>query len=141
MRQGSGWTWRHRTRGLPREDPPLQKARKLDRLSDKDMVALQRQPDRSGLAQPIRRDFAARLPPHKYVDHTHSTAILAIADQAESGDERKDIRKPLASCRMSCRASLCQSRRESSNKIGRRGLILDKHGISRSADRAEAMAG
>jgi rhamnose utilization protein RhaD (predicted bifunctional aldolase and dehydrogenase)/NAD(P)-dependent dehydrogenase (short-subunit alcohol dehydrogenase family) len=85
--KGSGWDMGAiEPAGLPAvKIAPLQKARKLDRLSDKDMVALQRanliDPDSPN---PSVETLLHAFLPHKYVDHTHSTAILALADQAES---------------------------------------------------------
>jgi rhamnose utilization protein RhaD (predicted bifunctional aldolase and dehydrogenase)/NAD(P)-dependent dehydrogenase (short-subunit alcohol dehydrogenase family) len=85
--KGSGWDMGAiEPAGLPAvKIAPLLKARNLDRLSDKDMVTLQRanliDPDSPN---PSVETLLHAFLPHKYVDHTHSTAILAIADQAES---------------------------------------------------------
>jgi rhamnose utilization protein RhaD (predicted bifunctional aldolase and dehydrogenase)/NAD(P)-dependent dehydrogenase (short-subunit alcohol dehydrogenase family) len=85
--KGSGWDMGViEPAGLPAVKlAPLLKARKLARLSDKDMVTLQRanllDPD---APNPSVETLLHAFLPHKFVDHTHSTAILAIADQRES---------------------------------------------------------
>src|SRR3984957_15747957 len=85
--KGSGWDMGViEPAGLPAVKlAPLLKARKLPRLSDKDMVTLQRanllDPD---APNPSVETLLHAFLPHKLVDHTHSTAILAIADQRES---------------------------------------------------------
>lgn len=85
--KGSGWDMGTiEPAGLPAVKlQPLLKARALPRLSDEDMVALQRanliDP---GAPNPSVEALLHAFIPHKFVDHTHSTAILAIADQAES---------------------------------------------------------
>jgi rhamnose utilization protein RhaD (predicted bifunctional aldolase and dehydrogenase)/NAD(P)-dependent dehydrogenase (short-subunit alcohol dehydrogenase family) len=85
--KGSGWDMGViEPAGLPAvKIAPLLKARKLDRLSDEDMVTLQR----ANLVDPASPNPSVEallhaFLPHKFVDHTHSTAILAIADQRES---------------------------------------------------------
>jgi rhamnose utilization protein RhaD (predicted bifunctional aldolase and dehydrogenase)/NAD(P)-dependent dehydrogenase (short-subunit alcohol dehydrogenase family) len=64
---------------------PLMKLRALNRLSDEDMVAAQRQllldP---GAPNPSVETLLHAFIPDKFVDHTHSTAILALADQPEA---------------------------------------------------------
>ncbi|HEY9216170.1 MAG TPA: bifunctional aldolase/short-chain dehydrogenase [Ancylobacter sp.] len=118
----------------------LLKARALDALSDEDMVTLQR----ANLIDPASPNPSVEallhaFLPAKFVDHTHSTAILSIVDQANSNE-------------------LCQ--RVFGNKLGFvpyimpgfqlakaaaevydadpsvEGLILDKHGIFTFADQA-----
>ena len=87
--KGSGWDMGDiEPEGLPAVKlGPLLQARKLPALSDEDMVALQR----SNLIDPaspnpsVETLLHAYLP-HKYVDHTHSTAILAVTNQ-ENGEE------------------------------------------------------
>ena len=85
--KGSGWDMGIiEPAGLPAvKIAPLLKARKLSKLSDEDMVTLQR----ANLIDPASPNPSVEallhaFIPHKFVDHTHSTAILAIADQAES---------------------------------------------------------
>lgn len=85
--KGSGWDMGTiEPAGLPAvKIASLLKSRKLDRLSDEDMVTLLRANliDPSAPNPSVEALLHAFIP-HKFVDHTHSTAILAIADQAES---------------------------------------------------------
>ena len=85
--KGSGWDMGTiEPPGLPAvKIASLLKSRKLDRLSDEDMVTLLRANliDPSAPNPSVEALLHAFIP-HKFVDHTHSTAILAIADQAES---------------------------------------------------------
>lgn len=85
--KGSGWDMGViEPPGLPAVKlDPLLKARKLNSLSDEDMVALQRANliDPSSPNPSVETLLHAFLP-HTFVDHTHSTAILAIVDQANS---------------------------------------------------------
>ncbi|HLH49854.1 MAG TPA: bifunctional aldolase/short-chain dehydrogenase [Roseiarcus sp.] len=85
--KGSGWDMAViEPAGLPAVKlKPLLKARALDRLSDEDMVALQRANliDPSSPNPSVETLLHAFLP-HKFVDHTHSTAILSIVDQEDS---------------------------------------------------------
>jgi rhamnose utilization protein RhaD (predicted bifunctional aldolase and dehydrogenase)/NAD(P)-dependent dehydrogenase (short-subunit alcohol dehydrogenase family) len=85
--KGSGWDMGTiEPAGLPAVKlAPLLKARALDALSDEDMVALQRgnliDP---GAPNPSVETLLHAFLPHRFVDHTHSTAILALVDQDES---------------------------------------------------------
>jgi rhamnose utilization protein RhaD (predicted bifunctional aldolase and dehydrogenase)/NAD(P)-dependent dehydrogenase (short-subunit alcohol dehydrogenase family) len=85
--KGSGWDMAViEPRGLPAVKlGALLKARGLGRLSDEDMVALQRANliDPSSPNPSVETLLHAFLP-HKFVDHTHSTAILALVDQPDS---------------------------------------------------------
>ncbi|QFY63755.1 bifunctional aldolase/short-chain dehydrogenase (plasmid) [Rhizobium grahamii] len=85
--KGSGWDMGTiEPPGLPAvKMGPLLKSRKFEKLSDEDMVTLLR----ANLMDPAAPNPSVEallhaFLPHKFVDHTHSTAILAIADQAES---------------------------------------------------------
>ena len=85
--KGSGWDMGViEPQGLPAVKlAPLLKARALAVLSDEDMVALQRANliDPSSPNPSVETLLHAFLP-HKFVDHTHSTAILALVDQENS---------------------------------------------------------
>ena len=100
--KGSGWDMAViEPQGLPAVKlGALLKARNLDRLSDEDMVALQRANliDPSSPNPSVETLLHAFLP-HKFVDHTHSTAILAIVDQPDS--------EPLTRQRLRQGAGLC----------------------------------
>jgi rhamnose utilization protein RhaD (predicted bifunctional aldolase and dehydrogenase) len=72
--------------GLPAVKMKPLSRRALDRLSDEDMVTLQRANliDPAASPNPSVETLLHAFLPHKFVDHTHSTAILAIADQAKA---------------------------------------------------------
>jgi rhamnose utilization protein RhaD (predicted bifunctional aldolase and dehydrogenase)/NAD(P)-dependent dehydrogenase (short-subunit alcohol dehydrogenase family) len=140
--KGSGWDMGIiEPAGLPAVKlAPLLKARQFDRLSDKDMVTLQRanliDPD---APNPSVETLLHAFLPHKFVDHTHSTAILAIADQRESRAMSRD----LFGAKMGfvpyvmpgfalAKAAADIFDRDPSVE----GLILDKHGIFTFGDSA-----
>src|SRR5436309_6606109 len=84
--KGSGWDMGTiEPPGLPavRLDP-LRKLRARAALTDEDMVRLQRANliDPSAPNPSVETLLHAFLP-HKFVDHTHSTAVLSLTDQAE----------------------------------------------------------
>ena len=87
--KGSGWDLGNiEPAGLPAVRlEPLRRLRAREQLSDEEMVAFQR----TNLLDPaapnpsVETLFHAFLP-HKFVDHTHSTAILSLTDQP-NGEE------------------------------------------------------
>lgn len=84
--KGSGWDLGNiQAAGMPgvRMDALLQ-LRRLDALSDEDMVNIQRSAliDSSAPNPSVETLLHAWLP-HKYVDHTHATPFLALADLPE----------------------------------------------------------
>jgi rhamnose utilization protein RhaD (predicted bifunctional aldolase and dehydrogenase)/NAD(P)-dependent dehydrogenase (short-subunit alcohol dehydrogenase family) len=85
--KGSGWdlaTIEPEGHPAVRLDP-LFRLRQLDALSDEDMVNVQRQNmlDSAGPNPSVETLLHAYIP-HKFVDHTHSTTSIAIADQADA---------------------------------------------------------
>jgi rhamnose utilization protein RhaD (predicted bifunctional aldolase and dehydrogenase)/NAD(P)-dependent dehydrogenase (short-subunit alcohol dehydrogenase family) len=82
--KGSGWDMGDiEPAGLPAVRlKPLLKLRERDRLSDEDMVRYQRanllDP---GAPNPSVETLLHAFLPQKFVDHTHSTAVLSVADQ------------------------------------------------------------
>ncbi|MBM3567967.1 MAG: bifunctional aldolase/short-chain dehydrogenase [Alphaproteobacteria bacterium] len=84
--KGSGWDMGTiEAPGLPAlRLEPLRKALKLDKMSDEDMVAWQRNCllDPAAPNPSVETLLHAGLP-HKFVDHTHANAVLAISDQPE----------------------------------------------------------
>ena len=71
---------------------PLTKLRALNRLSDEDMVLAQRQLLLNPSApNPSVETLLHAFIPDKFVDHTHSTAVLALADQPDSEAIFRDI--------------------------------------------------
>lgn len=87
--KGSGWDMGNiEPRGLPalRHDDLLE-LRALDRLSDEDMVNFQRGCllDATSPNPSVETLLHAFLP-HKFIDHTHSTAVLAVTDQPDGAE-------------------------------------------------------
>ena len=85
--KGSGWDMAQiEPAGLPAVRlAPLRKARSLSVLSDVEMVAILR----SNLLDPAAptpsvETLLHAFLPHKFVDHTHSSAVLSIANQPDS---------------------------------------------------------
>ena len=133
--KGSGWDMGTiEPPGLPavRLDA-LRKTRSRAALSDEDMVRLQRANliDPSSPNPSVETLLHAFLP-HKFVDHTHATAVLGIVDQPDSRaicDEIYDGRMGFVRYIMPG-FGLAQ---EAADVFGENtkveGLILDKHGI------------
>ena len=84
--KGSGWDMATiEPPGLPAVRlEPLRKLRARDVLADEDMVRLQRANliDPSAPNPSVETLLHAFLP-HKFVDHTHSTAVLSLTDQPD----------------------------------------------------------
>jgi rhamnose utilization protein RhaD (predicted bifunctional aldolase and dehydrogenase)/NAD(P)-dependent dehydrogenase (short-subunit alcohol dehydrogenase family) len=140
--KGSGWDMAViEPQGLPAvKMSALLKARGLDKLSDEDMVALQRSNliDPSSPNPSVETLLHAFLP-HKFVDHTHSTAILAIVDQEDS----KPLIKAVFGDKMGYvpyikpgfdLAKVAADVYDADPSV--EGLILDKHGIFTFGDDA-----
>jgi rhamnose utilization protein RhaD (predicted bifunctional aldolase and dehydrogenase)/NAD(P)-dependent dehydrogenase (short-subunit alcohol dehydrogenase family) len=84
--KGSGWDMAAiEPAGLPAVKlEPLRRLKPLSRLSDEDMVNYQRiNLLDSSAPNPSVETLLHAFLPHKYVDHTHSTAVLALTDQPE----------------------------------------------------------
>ena len=84
--KGSGWDMGNiEPAGLPAVRlAPLRKLRALDRLSDEDMVNYQRINLLDSTApNPSVETLLHAFLPHKFIDHTHSTAVLALTDQPD----------------------------------------------------------
>jgi rhamnose utilization protein RhaD (predicted bifunctional aldolase and dehydrogenase)/NAD(P)-dependent dehydrogenase (short-subunit alcohol dehydrogenase family) len=63
---------------------PLLKLRRLERLSDEDMVDFQRgNLLASSSPNPSVETLLHAFLPHKFIDHTHSTAVLSLTDQPD----------------------------------------------------------
>jgi rhamnose utilization protein RhaD (predicted bifunctional aldolase and dehydrogenase)/NAD(P)-dependent dehydrogenase (short-subunit alcohol dehydrogenase family) len=85
--KGSGWDMGViEPAGLPAVRlEPLRKLRKLDKLSDEDMVNFQRiNLLDSGAPNPSVETLLHAFLPHKFIDHVHSTAVLALTDQPDN---------------------------------------------------------
>ncbi len=121
---------------------PVLKARALQSLSDEDMVSLQRANliDPSSPNPSVETLLHAFLP-HKFVDHTHSTAVLAIVDQ---GDDSEALIRKVFGPKMGYVPyikpgfDLAKAAAEIYDQDPSvEGLILDKHGIFTFAETAK----
>ena len=87
--KGSGWDLGNiEPAGLPavRLDPLL-RLEALEKLSDEDMVNVQRGNLLDSAApNPSVETLLHAFLPHKFIDHTHSTAILSVSDQPDGED-------------------------------------------------------
>jgi rhamnose utilization protein RhaD (predicted bifunctional aldolase and dehydrogenase)/NAD(P)-dependent dehydrogenase (short-subunit alcohol dehydrogenase family) len=92
--KGSGWDMAAiEPAGLPAVRlAPLRKLREREALSDEEMVRVQRanllDP---GAPNPSVETLLHAFLPHKYVDHTHSTAVLSLADQPDAAERCADL--------------------------------------------------
>src|SRR5579883_2901362 len=84
--KGSGWDMGSiEPQGLPAVRlAPLKRLRALARLSDEDMVNFQRVNLLDSTApNPSVETLLHAFLPHKFIDHTHATAVLALTDQPD----------------------------------------------------------
>ena len=92
--KGSGWDMAAiEPAGLPAVRlAPLRKLREREALSDEEMVRVLRanllDP---GAPTPSVETLLHAFLPHKYVDHTHSTAVLSLADQPDAAERCADL--------------------------------------------------
>ena len=112
---------------------PLRKLRKLDDLSDEDMVRVQR----AYLLDPLAPDPSVEFllhafMPHKYVDHTHANAVLALIDQPNGAELAREVYGGRLGLVPYDRPGFGLARKaadvlDATPEV--EGLILDKHGI------------
>src|ERR1051325_670151 len=92
--KGSGWDMGNiEPQGLPAVRlAELRRLRALPKLSDEDMVNFQRINllDSSAPNPSVEALLHAFLP-HKFVDHTHATAVLALTDQPEGEKLSREV--------------------------------------------------
>ncbi len=133
--KGSGWDMGDiEPPGLPavRLDA-IRRLRKLKKLSDEDMVNAQRSALLDSAApNPSVETLLHAFLPHKFVDHTHSDAVLAVTDQPDGDRISRDIwgdRVALVPYIMPGfdLAQACVTAWEKNPDV--EGLILLKHGI------------
>jgi rhamnose utilization protein RhaD (predicted bifunctional aldolase and dehydrogenase)/NAD(P)-dependent dehydrogenase (short-subunit alcohol dehydrogenase family) len=92
--KGSGWDMAAiEPAGLPAVRlAPLRKLRQRAALDDEEMVRVQRanliDP---GAPNPSVETLLHAFLPHKYVDHTHSTAVLSLTDQPDAATRCTDL--------------------------------------------------
>ena len=87
--KGSGWDMASiEPAGLPAVRlAPLRELRAFETLSDEEIVNLQRlNLLDSGAPNPSVETLLHAFLPHKFVDHSHATAVLAITDQADGAE-------------------------------------------------------
>src|SRR5882762_7887778 len=92
--KGSGWDMGNiEPQGLPSVRlAPLRRLRALDKLSDEDMVNFQRINLLDSTApNPSVETLLHAFLPHKFIDHTHSTAVLALTDQPDGEKTAREI--------------------------------------------------
>jgi rhamnose utilization protein RhaD (predicted bifunctional aldolase and dehydrogenase)/NAD(P)-dependent dehydrogenase (short-subunit alcohol dehydrogenase family) len=140
--KGSGWDMGViEPAGLPAVKlAPLLKARALDKLSDEDMVALQR----ANLIDPASPNPSVEtllhaFLPHKFVDHTHSTAILGLVDQQDSEPICREVFGSKMGFVPYIKPGFDLAKAAADiydGNPGVEGLILDKHGIFTFGDNA-----
>lgn len=140
--KGSGWDLAEiEPEGLPAVRlAPIRELRALRRLTDEDMVNVQRSNLLNASApNPSVETLLHAFLPHKFVDHTHSTAVLAVSDQP-NGDV---ICRKLYGKRMGyvpyimpgfALAKKAAEVFEEDSSV--EGLILEKHGIFTFGDTA-----
>jgi rhamnulose-1-phosphate aldolase/alcohol dehydrogenase len=92
--KGSGWDMGTiEPPGLPAVRlAPLRKLRALEALSDEDMVRVQRANLLDPMApNPSVETLLHAFVPHKFVDHTHATAVLSLIDQPNGADLCREV--------------------------------------------------
>jgi rhamnose utilization protein RhaD (predicted bifunctional aldolase and dehydrogenase)/NAD(P)-dependent dehydrogenase (short-subunit alcohol dehydrogenase family) len=95
--KGSGWDMANiEPPGLPAVRlAPIRKLRERAALSDEDMVKIQRanllDP---GAPNPSVETLLHAFLPHKFIDHTHATAVLSLADQPDAAERCADLYGP-----------------------------------------------
>ncbi|MFN3349153.1 bifunctional aldolase/short-chain dehydrogenase [Pseudorhodoplanes sp.] len=133
--KGSGWDMDEiEPAGLPavRLDN-LRKARAREALSDEDMVALQRVNLIDPMApNPSVETLLHAFLPHRFVDHTHATAVLGLVDQEDSRALCEEVYGPRMGFVRYIMPGFALAK-EAANVFDAdpavEGLILDKHGI------------
>lgn len=92
--KGSGWDMGNiEPAGLPAvRRAPLMRLRQLAALSDEDMVNVQRANllD-SNAPNPSVETLLHAFLPHKFIDHTHATAVLSLIDQPDGAERAAEL--------------------------------------------------
>src|SRR5215471_1689083 len=133
--KGSGWDMATiESRGLPAVRlAPLLKLSELETLSDDDMVAVQRGNLLDGDApNPSVETLLHAFIPHKFVDHTHANAVLALCDRPDGISLCRKIYGPRAAIVpyvMPAFALALKAKEVFEANPQCEGLILHKHGI------------
>jgi len=145
--KGSGWDMGTiEAPGLPAVRlKPLQELHGLQALSDEDMVNVQRANLLDSKApNPSVETLLHAFLPHKFIDHTHSNAVLALTDQPDGADLAADLygkRAALVPYVMPGFALAKKCSEVSKANPDVEGLILLKHGIFSMGATAEEAYG
>jgi rhamnose utilization protein RhaD (predicted bifunctional aldolase and dehydrogenase)/NAD(P)-dependent dehydrogenase (short-subunit alcohol dehydrogenase family) len=141
--KGSGWDMAAiEPAGLPAVRlGPLRKLRRREALSDEDMVRVQRanllDP---GSPNPSVETLLHAFLPHKFIDHTHATAVLSLADQPDAAARCTDLydgRLGLVPYIMPGFLLAKKAAEIFEEDTAVEGLVLLKHGIFTFGDSAE----
>jgi rhamnose utilization protein RhaD (predicted bifunctional aldolase and dehydrogenase)/NAD(P)-dependent dehydrogenase (short-subunit alcohol dehydrogenase family) len=140
--KGSGWDMAAiEPPGLPAVRlAPLRKLRARDALSDEDMVKIQRANLRDpGAPNPSVETLLHTFLPHKFIDHTHATAVLSLADQPDAAERCADLYGPRIAVVPYIMPGFLLAKKavevfEADQAV--EGLILLKHGVFSFGDSA-----
>ena len=133
--KGSGWDMATiEPAGLPAVRlEPLLRLRRLGSLSDEDMVNAQRSNLLDSAApNPSVETLLHAFLPHKFIDHTHANAVLALTDQPNGAEICAEVygeRAALVPYIMPGFALAKKAAQIHAADPGGEGLILLKHGI------------
>jgi rhamnose utilization protein RhaD (predicted bifunctional aldolase and dehydrogenase)/NAD(P)-dependent dehydrogenase (short-subunit alcohol dehydrogenase family) len=142
--KGSGWDMAAiEPAGLPAVRlRPLRTLRERAALSDEDMVRIQRanllDP---GAPNPSVETLLHAFLPHKFIDHTHATAVLSLADQPDAAERCADLygaRLGIVPFIMPGFLLAKKAAEIFEEDEAVEGLVLLKHGIFTFGDTAEA---
>src|SRR4051795_8873297 len=140
--KGSGWDMAAiEPPGLPAVRlAPLLKLRARDALSDENMVKIQRanllDP---GAPNPSVETLLHAFLPHRFIDHTHATAVLSLADQPDAAERCADLYGPKVGVVPYIMPGFLLAKKaaevfEAQPEVD--GLVLIKHGIFSFGDTA-----
>jgi rhamnose utilization protein RhaD (predicted bifunctional aldolase and dehydrogenase)/NAD(P)-dependent dehydrogenase (short-subunit alcohol dehydrogenase family) len=140
--KGSGWDMANiEPPGLPAVRlAPIRKLRERDALTDEDMVKIQRahllDP---GAPNPSVETLLHAFLPHKFIDHTHATAVLSLADQPDAAERCADLYGPRVGVVPYIMPGFLLAKKaaevlEADPEV--EGLVLIKHGVFSFGDTA-----
>ena len=133
--KGSGWDMANiEPPGLPAVRlAPLRKLRVRQALSDEDMVRIQRanllDP---GAPNPSVETLLHAFLPRKFIDHTHATAVLSLADQPDAAERCADLYGPRVGIVPYIMPGFLLAKKAAEvfeADPGVEGLVLLKHGV------------
>jgi rhamnose utilization protein RhaD (predicted bifunctional aldolase and dehydrogenase)/NAD(P)-dependent dehydrogenase (short-subunit alcohol dehydrogenase family) len=142
--KGSGWDMANiEPAGLPAVRlAPLRRLRAREALSDEEMVRIQRahllDP---GAPNPSVETLLHAFLPHKFIDHTHATAVLSLADQPDAAERIADLYGPRIGIVPYIMPGFLLARKaaeiyEAAPAV--EGLVLLKHGVFSFGETARA---